>query len=79
MAMASTNEAPRSWRFGVVQYELSGHGNLPFRFSKWIKKAESPPPVEFTCELRLQREPRTRKCRGRRAVHHRVHVLDADP
>jgi hypothetical protein len=23
---------------GVVQYKLSRHGNLPFRFSKWIKK-----------------------------------------
>jgi hypothetical protein len=23
---------------GVVQYELSRHGNLPYRFSKWIEK-----------------------------------------
>jgi len=28
----------------VVQNELSRHGNFPFRFSKWIERAEEAPP-----------------------------------
>src|SRR6202795_3314807 len=81
MAMASTNEGtPFVVILALCNMSSADTVISLSDFPNGLRRAEETPPVEFLLVSSSQLRNRVlREFRGRRAVDHRVHVLDADP